>query len=326
MLSETKAMLVMKLHAAVCDRTTGESFLRAVMEESREGARGVLLLEKGIKNIEGEGDFGIESLVPNGIGKKNIWARGKTMFGYSLNLFRLTNLVFVNSTKPRFSEVVRLQIGSGDTTRIIDGCRSRRIKLCAALAAAGLIAAHSTKLQCDRQLKKKYGVITLADCRSSLEPALSTHHFGLYQSAFLDVQTVKGDENLWDLAQRIYSNFADHKKCNKHLADLSDINYLMCKAMENPSLTTSSSLRTAFVSVCEDPVLDDSREWQREIGVEYYMGCSSVHGIGPSVAIFDTIRDGELDCACVYPSPLHSRAQMNELVDQMRRVLIDESD
>ncbi|XP_075500368.1 uncharacterized protein LOC142538956 [Primulina tabacum] len=320
MLSETKAVVVLKLHAVVCDRTTGVSFLRAMMEESRD-AGGV---EKGIMN-DGEGDLGIESLVPNGTGKKTIWARGKTMFGYSLNSLRLTNLEFVNAKKPRFSEVVRLHVSSEDTTRIIDGCKSRSIKLCGALAAAGLIAAHSTKFQYDH-LKKKYGVVTLVDCRCSLEPALSTHHFGFYQSAILDVQTVKGNENFWDLAQSIYSNFADHKKCNKHLTDLSDINYLMCKAMENPSLTSSSSLRTSLISVFEDPVFDDSGELKQDLGVECYMGCASAHGVGPSVAIFDTIRDGELDCACVYPSPLHSRAQMNELVDRMRRVLIEEID
>jgi len=53
------------------------------------------------------------------------------------------------------------------------------------------------------------------------------------------------------------------------------------------------------------------------------MGCASVHGVGPSIAIFDTIRDGSLDCACVYPAPLHSREQMQEVVGKMKAVLID---
>ncbi|KZV48964.1 hypothetical protein F511_09562 [Dorcoceras hygrometricum] len=322
MLSETKSVVVMKLHAAVCDRTTGVSFLRAMMEESREDGG----VEKGIKTDGGEVYLGIDSLIPNGVGRKTIWAHGKTMLGYSFNTLRLTNLEFINTKKPRFSEVVRLRVSSEVTARIIDGCKSRRIKLCGALAAAGLIAAHSIKFQYDHEIKKKYGVVTLIDCRPSLEPALSTHHFGFYQSAILDVQTIRGNENFWDLAQRIYSNFADHKKRSKHLADLSDINYLMCKAMENPSLTSSSSLRTSFISVFEDPVFDGSIKLQQELGVECYMGCASAHGVGPSVAIFDTIRDGELDCACVYPSPLHSRGQMNELVDRMRKVLMEESD
>ncbi|KAL2503034.1 hypothetical protein Fot_36882 [Forsythia ovata] len=119
--------------------------------------------------------------------------------------------------------------------------------------------------------------------------------------------------------------FAEYKKCNKHFSDMADINFLMCKAIENPGLTASSSLRTSFISVFEDPVFDNSNQIQKELGVEDYMGCASIHGVGPSIAMFDTVRGGELDCLCVYPSPLHSREQMNELVDHMKRVLIDAS-
>uniref|UniRef100_A0A2P2IYP7 Uncharacterized protein n=1 Tax=Rhizophora mucronata TaxID=61149 RepID=A0A2P2IYP7_RHIMU len=41
------------------------------------------------------------------------------------------------------------------------------------------------------------------------------------------------------------------------------------------------------------------------------------------MAIFDTIRDGKLDCVCVYPSPLHSRQQMQEFVSNMKIILVD---
>lgn len=77
------------------------------------------------------------------------------------------------------------------------------------------------------------------------------------------------------------------------------------------------------MSMFEDPVIDDSSDVQREAGMEDYMGCASVHGVGPSIAIFDTIREGRLDCICVYPAPLHSREQMQELVDNMKKILVD---
>lgn len=78
------------------------------------------------------------------------------------------------------------------------------------------------------------------------------------------------------------------------------------------------------MSVFEDPVIDQSSEMRREvIGVEDFMGCASVHGIGPSIAIFDKITDGSLDCVCVYPAPLHSRQQMQELVDNMKGILVE---
>ncbi|MFS7904627.1 hypothetical protein Hanom_Chr01g00038321 [Helianthus anomalus] len=84
---------------------------------------------------------------------------------------------------------------------------------------------------------------------------------------------------------------------------MANLNFLMCKAIDKPGLTPSSSLRTSLLSVLEDPLIENSNQLHKKIGLLDCIGCSSVHGVGPSLAIFDTIRDGELDCACVYPSP-----------------------
>ncbi|MFS7952096.1 hypothetical protein Hanom_Chr07g00602931 [Helianthus anomalus] len=84
---------------------------------------------------------------------------------------------------------------------------------------------------------------------------------------------------------------------------MADLNFLMCKAIDKPGLTPSSSLRTSLLSVLEDPLIENTNQLHKQIGLLDCIGCSSVHGVGPSLAIFDTIRDGELDCACVYPSP-----------------------
>lgn len=70
-------------------------------------------------------------------------------------------------------------------------------------------------------------------------------------------------------------------------------------------------------------MIEESSESHQEIGLEDYVGCSSVHGVGPTVAVFDTIRDGRLDCTCVYPSPLHSREQIEGLIDEMKRILVE---
>lgn len=146
---------------------------------------------------------------------------------------------------------------------------------------------------------------------------------GFYHSAVMNTHVIKGGEKLWDLAQKMYMAFANAKNCNKHFSDMADLNFLMCRAIENPNLTPSSSLRSSFMSIFEDTVIDDSDEtMQQKVGLEDYMGCASVHGIGPSIAVFDTIRDGQLDCICVYPSPLHSREQVQALVENMKNVLI----
>ena len=121
----------------------------------------------------------------------------------------------------------------------------------------------------------------------------------------------------------MYTAFTNYKNCNRHLSDMADLNFLMCRAMENPGLTSLSSLRTSLISVFEDTVINESNNQQKQVGLEDYMVCASAHGIAPSIAIFNTIRDGRLDCICVYPSPLHSREQMLELVIHMKCILVD---
>ncbi|KAL2323066.1 hypothetical protein Fmac_027445 [Flemingia macrophylla] len=184
-----------------------------------------------------------------------------------------------------------------------------------------MIASWASKSLPDYQ-REKYAVVTLVDCRPLLDPVLPSNHAGFYHSAILNTHDV-GGETLWELANKNYTAFVNAMKNNKHFTDMSDLNYLMCKAIENPGLTPSSSLRTALISVFEDPVFDDSTEMHEEIGLEDYVGCASAHGVGPSIAIFDTIRNGKLDCICVYPSPLHSREQMQGLVDDMKRILVE---
>ncbi|CAL5389234.1 unnamed protein product [Camellia sinensis] len=317
-LSDAEWAVVLRLHTAACDRTSAAALLRKISAAVAEGGGGVE------REIEGGGEvsLGIEDCVPNGKGNKPFWARGVDMVGYSLNALRLANLNFVDVESPRCSKVVRLKISSDHTHRILSGCKSRGIGLCGALAAAGLIAGRSSKSLPDDQWEK-YAVVTLTDCRPILDPVLSSNHLGFYHSATLNTHDIKGGETLWDLAMRTYNAFANSKKNNKHFSDMADINFLMCKVIDNPGLTPSSSMRTSFISVFEDPVIDHSSEMHREIGLKDYMGCASVHGVGPSIAIFDTIRDGALDCMCVYPSPLHSREQMEELVEDMKRVLVE---
>ncbi|KAE8718974.1 hypothetical protein F3Y22_tig00109983pilonHSYRG00051 [Hibiscus syriacus] len=317
--SAARWVLVFRLHAAACDRTTAVSLLRELLTLMAVEDEG----EREITMNKGEISLAIEDLLPKGMAKKTLWARGVDMLSYSVNSLRLTNLKFKDAKSPRSTQVVRLLINPDDTHKILTGCKAMGIKLCGALSAAGLIAAHSSKCQSDHHQKKKYGVVTLTDCRSILEPPLSDHHFGFYHSAILNTHTIKGGEKLWELAKKMYTSFTSYKSYNRHLSDMADLNFLMCRAMESPGLTPSSSLRTCLMSVFEDTVVDESNDQRNQVGVEDYMGCASAHGIAPSIAIFDTVRDGGLDCICVYPWPLHSREQMRELVDNMKCVLVD---
>ncbi|MED6219989.1 hypothetical protein PIB30_040853 [Stylosanthes scabra] len=299
-ISESRWGVFLRLHTSGCDRAAAVTLLRELLE--KVGCGGEI---NGEAEEKGMG-MAIEDLIPVARRNKPFWARGLDMLGYSLNSFRLGNLDFVDADSPRSSKVVRLQLDAHHTRLIVAGCKSREIKLCAALAAAGMIAARASKNLLSYQTEK-YGVVTLIDCRSLLDPVLSSNHLGFYHSAILNTHDVCGEVSLWDLAKRSYMAFANAMNCNKHFSDMSDLNYLMCKAIENPGLTPSSSMRTALISVFEDPVIDDSSDLHTELGLEDYVGSASAHGVGPSIAIFDTIRNGMLDCACVYPSPLHSK-------------------
>ncbi|CAO2824019.1 unnamed protein product [Amaranthus hypochondriacus] len=312
-----KWAVMLKVHTGVCDRSAAVALMKELT---------ALMKNDGVGNVDEarEVSLGVEECIPNGKMSKPFWSRGVDMLGYSLNSFRLSNLEFVDPNSERCSRVVRLLLDSDHTTKLLEGCKTRGIKLCGVLSAAALIAARLSKSLLDGEWEK-YAVVTLIDCRKLLEPVLSNHHIGFYHSAILNTHDLKGGEELWELARRTYTSFADAKNSNKHFSDMADLNFLMCRAIENPGLTPSSSLRTSFISVFEDPVIDDdeANEKNKELGIEDYLGCASTHGVGPTIAIFDTIRHGKLDCACVYPFPLHSREQMQSLIDDMKRILIE---
>lgn len=316
-LPDEKWAVVLRLHTGVCDRTAAAFLLRELLGLFAAGEGAV---EKEIVKENGIG-LPIEECIPAGKSNKPFWARGVDMLGYSVNSFRFSNLEIKATGLPNSTQYVRFRIGLDDTERILAGCKSRRIKLYAVLAAAGFIACHASKNLPDDKWEK-YSLATLTDCRSLLDPVLNDHHIGFYHSAILNSHDVKGKEDLWDLAQRIYTALQNAKNNNKHFTDMGDLNFLMCKAIDNPGLTPSSSLRTSLISVFEDPITENSSQFHKEIGLLDCIGCASVHGVSPSLAIFDTVRDGELDCACVYPSPTHSREQMQDFVDRMKKILL----
>ena len=61
----------------------------------------------------------------------------------------LMPLTLIEADSPISFKVVKLQLDRDEMDRLIDGCKSRGIKLCGALAAAQL------KSMCPRCLKKK---------------------------------------------------------------------------------------------------------------------------------------------------------------------------
>ncbi|CAJ1969529.1 unnamed protein product [Sphenostylis stenocarpa] len=157
----------LRLHTAACDRAAAVALLREL-----------LCLFAGACAVETEKEtvsLAIEDLIPEGRTHKPFWARGLDVLGYSLNALRFANLNFVDAASPRSSRIVRLQLNADETKNLLAGCKSRGIKLCGALAAAGMMAAWTSKCLPNYQ-KEKYAVVTLVDCRSLLDPVLPNNH------------------------------------------------------------------------------------------------------------------------------------------------------
>ncbi|KAJ0809198.1 putative chloramphenicol acetyltransferase-like domain superfamily [Helianthus annuus] len=316
-LPEQQWAVVLRLHTAACDRAAAAFLFRELLGLLGGGGDKEIVKEDGV-------GLAIEDCVPAGKASKPFWARGADMIGYSVNSFRFSNLEFKENGVPNSTHLVRMKIGVEDTEKILSACKAKDIKLFVLLAAAGIIAARASK-NLSNDKTEKYSLTTLMDCRSLLEPVLSDHHIGFYHSALLNNHDVKGGEDLWELAQKIYASLTTAKDSNKHFTDMADLNLLMCKVVDNPGLTPSSSLRTSLISLFDETLVENTNQCHKDIGLLDYVGCASVHGASPSLAIFDTIRDGELDCACVYPSPTHSREQMQAFVDHMKQILIASS-
>lgn len=112
---DSKWIVALRFHTAVCDRTTAVSLLRELIEfAGREEDGG------GDSEIDGKVCLGIEDMIPSGKRKKTIWAHGIDMLEYSVNsLFRIDNLKFKDIKRPRCSEFVRLQMSLNDTSQIL---------------------------------------------------------------------------------------------------------------------------------------------------------------------------------------------------------------
>ncbi|GJN17083.1 hypothetical protein PR202_gb04123 [Eleusine coracana subsp. coracana] len=311
------AALFVRIHTVACDRSAAAALAREL----------VALLGGGEEREpeDAAAQAGLEERIPQRDTWKPFWARGMDMVGYSINGLRTSTLPFVETGTARSTQMLRLGLGRDDTTSLLDACKENGVKLCSAMAAATMLATRKSK-QLESGQQETYSTVTLINCRKFLEPALDDHNVGFFYSAITNTHSVHGEEGLWELAKRCHDAYTGAKGNKKHLTDISDLNFLMCRAIENPQLTPSAALRTALISVFEEPVVtDDEADLKRKAGVEDCVCCATVHGIGPSIGVFDTVRDGRLECECIYPAPLHSRKQVQEIFDEVKRILLEAS-
>lgn len=314
---EDGSVLVIRAHTAVSDRTSGGAIVKKLVDAMAND-------DAGDDGDDGGGNMllPLEDLVPPELKKKALWARGIGMVGYSMNFLRSSTLPFKDAKATRVSRTVMLDLGLEETQKLLSVCNERGIKLCGVLTAAGLIAAVKSK-KFSNSRSETHTIVTLSDCRKRLINPLCSNDIGFYHSAIQNLYTVNGQEDLWELSVKCFSTYLNARNMNKDLQDMADLNFLMVKAIENPGMTHSSSLRTALISVFDEPEVYNLSDLLHHEGADEYIGCSSTHGVGTSIAIFDTLKDGKLCCTCIFPSPLHSREMVQGIVDEMKELIVD---
>ncbi|CAM8910390.1 unnamed protein product [Rhodiola kirilowii] len=313
-------VLAFQFLTVVMDRTAGASVLNEFLTRlaSRDDDPDADLIPK----LNTKVCAALEDLNPKKMAK-GIWSIGRNLLNGAVTTIGLTNLCFKDTKSfPRSSRIIRLQLDQLRTQNLLKGCKSRGIRLQGSLAAASMIAAHSSIAS---RNDVTFGLITVFDCRSSLNPPLATNDIGFYSTGLITSHKVCSNESFWKLALKIHESFVKAKKTDNHFKDMEIGNYLFRKAIENPGLTPSSAQRTALLSVYEEPAIMNKDCWREKLGLEDFIFCGSAHGAGPSISIIDTIEDGRLLCVFCYPSPLHSREQVTEIVDKVENILVDAS-
>lgn len=119
-ISERYWALFLRLHTSACDRTGAMAVLREMLGILGGGVDvGEKEAAMELGNIEERMSLPIEDLIPKGKADKPFWARGADVLGYSLNALRLANLNFVDADSPRNTKVVRFQLNTDETQRLI---------------------------------------------------------------------------------------------------------------------------------------------------------------------------------------------------------------
>lgn len=109
--ADEAAVLALRFHTAVCDRTSAVAVLKGLLGLMTEG--------KDVILGDGEVNLGIEELIRKEDSWKPFWARGKDLVGYSVNGLRSSGLRFADTGAPRRSEVVRLVMSRDETKRLL---------------------------------------------------------------------------------------------------------------------------------------------------------------------------------------------------------------
>ncbi|CAI7892234.1 unnamed protein product [Closterium sp. NIES-54] len=183
-------------------------------------------------------------------------------------------------------------------------------------------------------------------CRTILDPPLPQTALGEYMSMLPLKQEVSEKLPFWDVATSISAHAESALQRQQQFTDMPVLELLFSTAMKMPSLSPDHSLRTCFITAgmlaplkvnwqISKPDAEAGVEARAEathltgmgsepIQLEQVLGpVVSAHGVGPAIAIPDTLSDGVLRLSFVFVTPLFTRERMATFATLTRDFMLE---
>lgn len=324
--SRHQTAIVLKLHSAALDRQSGCVVAQEFLSKLTLVVEGRLHHSPGKKGEEAL-PAPVEDLTPKGKASKGLLQKGVDAVGYAVNSKKFALLPFQpsfsGSGKTTFrSEVVSVSLGKQGTSSLFAACEKENVSWAAALSAAFLKTAAAVK-ELKEKKQDEFTYTCVMDCRSLLEPKLGDTVLGNYSLGLPENSKVKEGVDLWELAKQIGASIDKDLSKSKQFSEMSVLGMLFSQVMKHPSLTPSSSLRTALFNLFVDPPMEAQWKDVRELGLVGTLGpFSSMHFVGPCFCLGEALLEGpELVLSFVYPSPLYSQAQILDILQSSINLL-----
>ncbi|CAI5485251.1 unnamed protein product [Closterium sp. Naga37s-1] len=280
---------------------------------------------------------------------KGTFAQAFNAVGYVRNALISSHLPFEpgradsrkNSFTTRFATVT---FTKEETAALLAAAESHGCSLFSLECAAGLKAAARMK-----QLGGRTEVFSLGSaigCRTILDPPLPQTALGEYMSMLPLKQEVSEKLPFWDVATSISAHAESALQRQQQFTDMPVLELLFSTAMKMPSLSPDHSLRTCFITAGMLAPLKVN--WQlskpdteavvearakathltgmgsEPVQLEQVLGpVVSAHGVGPAIAIPDTLSDGILRLSFVFVTPLFTRERMTTFATLTRGFMLE---
>ncbi|CAI5467140.1 unnamed protein product [Closterium sp. Yama58-4] len=267
---------------------------------------------------------------------KGTFAQAFNAVGYVRNALISSHLPFehgrADSRKNTFTtRFVTVTFTKEETAALLAAAESHGCSLFSLECAAGLKAAARMK-----QLGGRTEIFSLGSaigCRTILDPPLPQTALGEYMSMLPLKQEVSEKLPLWDVATSISAHAESALQRQQQFTDMPVLELLFSTAMKMPSLSPDHSLRTCFITAgmlaplkvdwqLSKPDAEADVEARAEathltgmgsepVQLEQVLGpVVSAHGVGPAIAIPDTLSEGILRLSFVFVTPLFTRERM----------------